>query len=48
MGIMERKMETTIYGLGFRDRICGICGSHHNIPKAIFCLLKGTIRYYKR
>ena len=37
---MEKKMETTIMGyIGYR--IWGIWGSHHNIPKAIFYLLRG-------
>ena len=26
------------------DRIWGICGSYYNIPKALFYLLKGTIK----
>ena len=34
-------METTIQGLGFRDRIWGIWGSYWNTPTAIVSLLKG-------
>ena len=48
---MEKKMETTILGLGFRgysfpyvDRIWGIWGSYCNIYKAIFCLPKEDYR----
>ena len=40
MGIMEKKMETTIMGyIGYR--IWGIWGSYYNISKAIFYLLTG-------
>ena len=35
-------METTIKGLGCRDRIWGIWGSYYSIPKAMFYLLKGN------
>ena len=43
MGIMEKKMETTIMGfIGYR--IWGIWGSWYNRPKAIFYLLKGDYR----
>ena len=42
MGIMEKKMETSIMGyMGYR--IWGVWGSCYNIPRAIFYLLKGTI-----
>ena len=34
MGRMEKNMETTIQGLGFRDRIWGIWGSYYNIPQS--------------
>ena len=40
MGIMEKKMETTIMGyIGYRIR--GIWGSYYNIPEAICYILKG-------
>ena len=51
--LMEKKMETTIEGFGFWvysppevDRIWGIWGSYHTLPKAIFYLLKGDYRVW--
>ena len=51
IGIMEKKMEATMLGLGLRvysppevDRMWGIWGSCYNTPKAIFYLLKGDYR----
>ena len=43
MGIMEKKMESTIYynRIYILGRIWGIWGSYYNIPRAIFYLLKG-------
>ena len=40
MGIMEKKMETTIMAY-IGNRIWDIWGSYYNVPKAIFYLLKG-------
>ena len=41
MGIMEKKMETTIMGyIGYK--IWGIWGSSYKMPKAIFDLLTGN------
>ena len=52
IGIMEKKMETTIVSyIWFRfqgpevDRIWGIWRSCYHVPKAIFSLLKGTIKF---
>ena len=43
MGIMEKKVETTMIGyIGYR--IWGIGGSYYKIPKAIFYLLKGDYK----
>ena len=36
---MENKMETTIDGLGLRDRIWGMWGSYYKKLKATFYLL---------
>ena len=43
MGIMEKKMETTILGY-IVYRIWGTWASFHNIPKAMIYLLKGDYR----
>ena len=45
IGIMEKKMETTIMGyIGIYYGVCG--GSYYNIPKAMFYLLKGDYTYW--
>ena len=38
-------METTIWGLGFKDSIWGFWGSYYNLPEAIFYLLKGNYMF---
>ena len=53
LGIMAKKMEITMYGLGFRiydpaevDRTWGIWGSYYNIPKAIWGTVKIMVPFW--